>query len=1081
MFFFRQGRTVSDAMELTKVAAIAARVASIDAVKSANFLTSAINGFGMAASQAMAVSDRFAALGASSASSYEEMAIALSKVAPVAKVAGVGIDFMMAVLAKGIETTREAPENIGTAFKTIFARMTQIRDFGATLEDGMGVNTVEKALKLAGVQLRDSSGNFRNMEQVLIELGYAFDGLDRNQQSYIATALAGTRQQSRLLAVMQNFGRTMELVDVSLNSSGATLAQHEIYSSGLEASMLRLQNAFQGVTLAFSNSEFVIKFIDRLAKVLGEVTENIKNNEKAFKIFASITVPLIVIALGAIKIAALQAAGALTAATFGLNIILPAVVALVGVGLHKYFQATKTEAQKLAEASKEVSEEIKKTQVAMYNLEKSKTQISTLVKRFKELDDQVIKTAEELAEMDDITERLKEIGKTEYNILLKGKIDEDGQRILKIIEEDLKKAQTDELELGMDKLKDFASGVVELNELEASDMQAAVRALSEIMFGKSFLEASVDEQKQMQEIALNNFEDYVKAYKDIIVTKEKADDQYVRSTNAIIQAESMYASSVKPTGGQYIGNFFGNIGRGIGRIFGGDKQHITPAQLQEEMEEAAKVINDDNLSKLRTTGASGGLRNLFASNNAMLEAAAAAQNVTIDEILTKDMDFVIEGIQKHSQVVQDAFEAEIEKINANAPEKLDTKILGMRESFVELFKGNIDPKDQKELLDQFFGLDENSQEALANSVADLAFVYQLGIENLKEVISNTMTSTGGALVTASQKINIVSILKRAGLNEMGITSFFKNTSEFTADSIASFLNSIKSSFDKGVKDVDFQNLSQDLYDVLSGGMDSQKLYDAVQKQKSSASLILDLQEKFRNNMLTAEEYQMVSERLAGTGMMEEFMNGTLTAVKYMEESVNILTNSIDRTIEGVEGKMKRAAAAGQDITSFQEELLLLNHMRDNIEQLIFTQTMDDYYQSQIDYIQQINKELQEEIDLEQRKIDMNRSMLALNRQIMALERDTSYGAQARREELEFTRDKQVAEQNKFIIETVSNQKISELQSQMSAQMAGFAQRTAISTEGIYNYLTTGTTSAKTFTTYSGVGVKDNKFVTIDTN
>ena len=1080
MFFFRQGRTAAEAMELTKVAAIAARVASIDAVKSANFLTSAINGFGLAANQAMAVSDRFAALGASSASSYEEMAIALSKVAPVAKVAGVGIDFMMAVLSKGIETTREAPENIGTAFKTIFARMTQIRDFGATLEDGMGVNTVERALKLAGVQLRDSSGNFRNMEQVLIELGYAFEGLDRNTQSYIATALAGTRQQSRLLAVMQNFGRTMELVDVSINSSGATLAQHQIYSSGLEASMLRLQNAFQAVTLAFSNSEFVIKFIDRLAKVLGEVAENIKNNEKAFKIFASITVPLIVIALGAIKIAALQAAGALTAATFGLNIILPAVVALVGVGLHKYFQATKTEAQKLAQASKEVSEEIKKTQVAMYNLEKSKTQISTLVKRFKELDGQVIKTAEELAEMDDITQRIKEIGKTEYNIILTGKIDEDGERILKIIETDLKKAQTAELELGRDKLKQFASGAVD-DVLDASDMQAASRALSEIMFGKSFLEASVDEQKQMQEIALNNFEDYVEAYRGIIVEKERADDQYVRSTNAITQAESVYASSMKPHFGHYFGNFLGNIGRGIGRIFGGDKQHITPAELQEQMQEAAEVINDDNLSKLRTTGVSGGLRNLFASNNAMLEAAAAAQNVTIDEILTKDMDFVIEGIQKHAQVVQDAFEAEIEEINANAPEKLDKKILGMRESFVKLFENKIDAEDQKELLHQFFGLDKNSQEALAKSVGDLYYVYQLGIENLKEVISKTMTSTGGALVTASQKINIVSILRSAGLNETDITSFFKNTSEFTADSIESFLNSIKSSFDKGVKDVDFQNLAHDLFGVLSGGMDSQKLYQTVQRHKSSASIILDLQEKFRNNILTAEEYQMVSERLAGTGMMEEFMNGTLTAVKYMEESVNILTNSIDSTIKGVEGQMKTAAEAGKDITSFQEELLLLNHMRDNIEQLIFTQTMDDYYQSQIDYIQQINKELKEEIDLEQRKIDMNRSMLSLNRQIMALERDTSYGAQARREELEFTRDKQDAEQKKFIIETISNQKISELQSQMSAQMASFAQRTALSTEGILSYLTTGTTSARTFTTYSGVGVKDNKLMKLETN
>ena len=240
VYFFRQGRSAKDALELTRVAAIAAKVAAIDMSESANYLTSAINGFGLAADQALEVSDKFAALGASSASSYEEMAIALSKVAPVAKTAGVGIDFMMGVLAKGIETTREAPENIGTAFKTVFARMTQIREFGATLDDATGVNKVEEALKQAGVALRDSEGLFRNMDVVLTELGLAFDSLDRNQQAYIATALAGTRQQSRLLAVMQNFDRTLELVNTSLGASGATLAQQAEYLGGMQAATARL-------------------------------------------------------------------------------------------------------------------------------------------------------------------------------------------------------------------------------------------------------------------------------------------------------------------------------------------------------------------------------------------------------------------------------------------------------------------------------------------------------------------------------------------------------------------------------------------------------------------------------------------------------------------------------------------------------------------------------------------------------------------------------------------------------------------------------------------------------------------------
>ncbi|MFW6311866.1 MAG: phage tail tape measure protein, partial [Nanoarchaeota archaeon] len=164
VYFFRQGRSTEEALKLTEAAATAAKVASIDAMESANYLTSAINGFGLATERAMEVSDKFAALGASSASSYEEMAVALSKVAPSANVAGVGIDFMLGMLAKGVETTREAPENIGTAFKTIFARMTQIKDFGATIEEGMSMNKVEEALKSIGVALTNEQGKFRDME-----------------------------------------------------------------------------------------------------------------------------------------------------------------------------------------------------------------------------------------------------------------------------------------------------------------------------------------------------------------------------------------------------------------------------------------------------------------------------------------------------------------------------------------------------------------------------------------------------------------------------------------------------------------------------------------------------------------------------------------------------------------------------------------------------------------------------------------------------------------------------------------------------------------------------------------------------
>ena len=120
---------------------------------------------------AMKVSDKFAAVAATAATSYEEIAIALSKVAAQANLAGMSIDYTTALLTKGIETTREAPETIGTALKTVIARMREMTDYGETLEGDTNINNVEAQLSYIGIQLRDNNGELRSTEDVLNDLG----------------------------------------------------------------------------------------------------------------------------------------------------------------------------------------------------------------------------------------------------------------------------------------------------------------------------------------------------------------------------------------------------------------------------------------------------------------------------------------------------------------------------------------------------------------------------------------------------------------------------------------------------------------------------------------------------------------------------------------------------------------------------------------------------------------------------------------------------------------------------------------------------------------------------------------------
>lgn len=273
VYFFRQGRSAKEAMELTEVAAKSAKVAGINVEEAANYLTSAVNGFGLAADQAEEVADKFAELSASSASSFEEIAIAMSKVAPVAQSAGISIDFMMGVIAKGIETTREAPENIGTAFKTVFARMRKVTDIGAA-DDGTSLNEVDRALESIGVSLRDTTGQFRNLEDVLIDVGMKFDSLNSIEKAYVATALAGTRQQSRLLAVFNDFDRTLELIDESGNSLGAMSVQHEEYMQGMSAALTGLKTAWEQLITTFASSEVLIGLFNGLSKTLSFMADS---------------------------------------------------------------------------------------------------------------------------------------------------------------------------------------------------------------------------------------------------------------------------------------------------------------------------------------------------------------------------------------------------------------------------------------------------------------------------------------------------------------------------------------------------------------------------------------------------------------------------------------------------------------------------------------------------------------------------------------------------------------------------------------------------------------------------------------
>lgn len=271
---YQQGLKTNEVMSAGENIMKMAKIANLDYAEATDMMTAAIRGFNMEMNDTntQIVNDTYSKLAAITASSTEEIATAMTKTAAIANSAGMEFQTTSAFLSQIIETTRESAETAGTALKTVIARFQELKkdpsEIGEVDGEIVDANKIETALRSVGVALRDSTGQFRDLDDVFIELSSKWDGLDKNTQRYIATIAAGSRQQSRFVAMMQNYSRTMELVDAANNSAGTSNEQFDKTLDSMESKLERLTNAWTTFTTGILNSEAIKWLVDALTSVL---------------------------------------------------------------------------------------------------------------------------------------------------------------------------------------------------------------------------------------------------------------------------------------------------------------------------------------------------------------------------------------------------------------------------------------------------------------------------------------------------------------------------------------------------------------------------------------------------------------------------------------------------------------------------------------------------------------------------------------------------------------------------------------------------------------------------------------------
>lgn len=267
LIYYQQGLTDQEVLDRTETTIKMANVAGTTAETASQQLTAIWNNFYDGSQSLEHYADVMVKLGAVTASSSDEISEGIEKFAAVANTVGLSYEYAASALATVTAQTRESASVVGTAFRTLFSRIQGLNQ-GETLDDGTTLNKYSQALATVGVQIKDTNGELKGMDEILNDLGGKWDGLARDQKIALAETVAGVRQWTQLIALMDNWDFFKENLAMAQDADGALEQQAEIYAESWEAARDRTKAAAEDIYDSLINPDFYIKVDDLITPLL---------------------------------------------------------------------------------------------------------------------------------------------------------------------------------------------------------------------------------------------------------------------------------------------------------------------------------------------------------------------------------------------------------------------------------------------------------------------------------------------------------------------------------------------------------------------------------------------------------------------------------------------------------------------------------------------------------------------------------------------------------------------------------------------------------------------------------------------
>lgn len=269
--FARLGFSLDDASSLADAATVYKNVGDgiTDVSTASESVIATMQAFGIEASDAMSIVDKFNEVGNNFAISSGGIGEALLRSASAMHAAGNTLDETIA-LVTAANTIVQNPESVGTTMKTISmylrAAKTEAEEAGEST-DGMASSVSElrsEILALTGnkVDIQIDENTFKSTYEIIEELAGVWDELTDVSKANILEMIGGKRNANVTAALIENFELAQDVMQKSANSAGSALTENEKYLDSINGKLGILKASFQELSANVFNSSLIKGFVD---------------------------------------------------------------------------------------------------------------------------------------------------------------------------------------------------------------------------------------------------------------------------------------------------------------------------------------------------------------------------------------------------------------------------------------------------------------------------------------------------------------------------------------------------------------------------------------------------------------------------------------------------------------------------------------------------------------------------------------------------------------------------------------------------------------------------------------------------